>query len=75
MNSDDSLVFDESLLRMQIVGVWGAHGAHIDVYDSLVRERDLLRAELREANRAVEKYHDALRSTVTFVEDAARWIP
>lgn len=30
-------MFNEDTLREEIVAKWGEHGAHIDVYDNLVR--------------------------------------
>jgi len=30
-------LFDEQTLRAEIVRVWGEHGAHVDVFDHIVR--------------------------------------
>lgn len=40
-----SAVFDEHTLRADIAARWGEHGAHIDVFDHMVREIERLRAE------------------------------
>lgn len=39
-------VFDEHTLRADIAARWGEHGAHIDVFDYMVREIERLRAEI-----------------------------
>jgi len=31
------MVFDENKLRKEIAGIWGEHGAHIEVFDALVK--------------------------------------
>lgn len=54
MSSDD-IVFNEDNLREAIVSVWGEHGAHVDLFDFMLKvigssgdEIERLRAELGE---------------------------
>lgn len=49
-------LFNEDTLRAEIVKVWGEHGAHVDVFDHILKEarktvkiRELVRAENFEA--------------------------
>lgn len=47
-------IFDENSLREAIVGVWGEYGAHVEVYDILLKKLNELQtpppdAEVREA--------------------------
>lgn len=45
-------VFDEQALRSEIVRVWGEYGAHVEVFDMLIADRDGWR-ECAEENRAL----------------------
>jgi hypothetical protein len=47
-------VFNEASLRFDISRHWGEYGAHIEVFDMLVAERDRLLAELNELNNQGE---------------------
>jgi hypothetical protein len=51
MGTDPTTVWNEQNLRKSIAGVWGEHGAHIDVADFMVREI----ARLRRLETAVKK--------------------
>jgi hypothetical protein len=42
------VVFDEQALRVEIVRIWGAHGAHADVFDSILKDRRQLSERVRE---------------------------
>lgn len=39
-------MFDEQRLRQDIAATWGEHGAHIDVFDFMLREIEQLREVL-----------------------------
>lgn len=41
--------FDQKALRAAIVRVWGEHGAHVEVFDHMVRKIDQLQLDLIEA--------------------------
>lgn len=50
-------IADEAWLRDEIIGVWGEHGAHAEVFASLLRERDELREAMRVlAHQSIEAY-------------------
>lgn len=42
-------LFNEEALRREIVGVWGEYGAHAEVFDTLLRDREVLYGTLRGA--------------------------
>lgn len=46
------MLFDEHTLRDEIIATWGAHGAHIDVYDMIL-------ARLRHVEERLAALHDA----------------
>jgi hypothetical protein len=33
------VVFDEQTLRAEIVRIWGAYGAHADLFDTILKDR------------------------------------
>lgn len=39
-------VFDEHRLRQDIVATWGEHGAHIDVFDHMLKQINVLKSKL-----------------------------
>lgn len=42
-------VFDESTLRADIVRVWGEHGAHVDVFDHMLRLTEPMTSNMLQA--------------------------
>lgn len=49
-------MFDIEKLRADIVSVWGEYGAHVELFDMLVREVNELKK--REENRMISKELD-----------------
>ena len=58
--------FDEQSLRRDIAETWGEHGAHIDVFDALVKSR----AAVIDQKVALIEEIDRLRQLITTWADA-----
>lgn len=48
-------VFNEDRLRADIVKTWGEHGAHVEVYDRILSELDLVRKDRDHWRKAAER--------------------
>lgn len=46
-------IFNEDALRQEIIGKWGEHGAHCEVFDMLLAGRDRLRVKVGEQHAAL----------------------
>lgn len=64
-------MFDENSLRAEIVNKWGAHGAHVEVFDMLLAEAELWsRKHCEEAvrvegeNLELQRKNDALQGAL-----------
>ena len=58
--------FDEHSLRRDIAETWGEHGAHVDVFDALVKSR----AAVIDQKAALIEEIDRLRQLITTWADA-----
>lgn len=58
--------FDEQSLRRDIAETWGEHGAHVDVFDALVKSR----AAVTDQKAALIEEIDRLRALITAWCDA-----
>lgn len=59
--------FNEDSLRDAIISVWGEHGAHIDVYDAILKQVVILSDKLYTAEEEI----DSLRSELIMAKDEA----
>jgi hypothetical protein len=50
----DPKPFDEQSVRCEIVKVWGEHGAHTEVYDMLLNERDDLKRLIKQVKELLK---------------------
>ena len=58
--------FDEQSLRRDIAETWGEHGAHVDVFDALVKSR----AAVTDQKAALIEEIDRLHALITAWADA-----
>lgn len=70
-----TVVFDEAKLGDEIARVWGAHGAHAEVYSMLLKQRDgLLEALERIVERDVSYFEGTVRLEFAHYGDATKAI-
>lgn len=66
MEEMGTMSFDEQSLRRDIAETWGEHGAHVDVFDALVKSR----AAVIDQKAALIDEIDRLRALITAWADA-----